>query len=62
MLCASQATVTVLQRAEKGMAMRRLLVVWAVLDGAVWQSWPLLAATGGSTTAEDADIEKTYRH
>ena len=34
------------------MATWRLLVVWAVLDGAVWQGWLLLVATGGSATGK----------
>ena len=42
--------------------MWRFLVVRAVLDGAVWQGWPLLAATGGSATAEDAGVGETRRH
>ena len=32
-------------RPEKRTATRRLLVVWAVLDGTVLQGWPLLVAT-----------------
>ena len=32
-------------------------MVWAVLDIAVWQGWPLLA-----TTAEDAGFGETRRH
>ena len=42
--------------------MRRLLVEWAVLDGTEWQGWPLLIATGGSATAEDAGVGETRRH
>ena len=45
--------------------MRRLLVVWvvwAVLVGAVLQGWPLLAATGGSATAEDTGADAPRRH
>ena len=42
--------------------MRRLLVVWAVLDGAVLQGWPLLAATGGSATARGTGVDVTRRH
>ena len=37
-------------------------MVWAVLDGAVWQGWPLLTATGGSATAEDAGVGETRPH
>ena len=35
---------------------------WAVLDSAEWQGWPLLTATGGSTTTEDAGVGETRRH
>ena len=37
-------------------------MVWAVLDGAVWQGWPLLTATGGSATAEDTGVGETRCH
>ena len=46
----------------EGMATRRVLVAWAVLDGAERQGRPLLAATGGSATAEDADDEVPHHH
>ena len=41
---------------------RRPLVVWAVPDGSVLQGWPLLAARGGSATAEDAGAGEPRRH
>ena len=37
-------------------------MVWAVLEDAVLQGWPLLTATGGSATAEDAGVGETRRH
>ena len=43
-------------------ATRRLLVVWAMLDGAVWQGGFLLTATGGSAITKDAGIGETRRH
>ena len=46
------------------MATRRMLVAWVVLDGAERQGRPLLAATGGSATAEDAgdEVPRCNRH
>ena len=47
---------------REGMATRSSLVVCAVPNGAVLQGWPLLAATGGSATAEDAGAGEPRRH
>ena len=48
--------------AEAGVATRRLRVAWAVLDGAKSWCWLLLAATGGSATAEAAGVGEARCH
>ena len=37
-------------------------MAWAVLDGAERWCWSLLAATGGSATAEAAGVGETRHH